>query len=180
MPQDALNTMLILSLLRHAKSSWDDPRLDDHERPLAKRGAKEAPRIGAYMSEHELKPDLVICSSAVRTRATLALVLAEWSGPPPRVVFEDDLYLGPPVTLLMHLQEVKAPARHVLLVGHNPGVHALALECIGSGDRKLIAGLAKGFPTAALAVITFEAGSWADIRAASGRLRHFAVPRLIG
>jgi phosphohistidine phosphatase len=169
--------MLTLSLLRHAKSSWDDPRLDDHERPLAKRGVKDAPRVGAYMAEHDLRPDLVLCSGALRTRATLALVLAEWGGAAPETQYDDELYLAPPSVLLASLQAVEEDAPHILMIGHNPGMHALALELTGSGDRKLIAGLAKGFPTSALAVLSFELKDWSQLRAASGRLRHLVTPR---
>lgn len=169
--------MLTLSILRHAKSSWDDSRLDDHERPLAKRGAKEAPRVGTYLAEHDLKPDVVLCSDAVRTRATLALVLAEWDGPPPKTSFDELLYLAPPSDLLARLQEVGTGVHNVLIIGHNPGVHALALELTGSGDRKLIGCLAKGFPTATLAVLTFDVDSWAKVAPGTGRLRHFVSPR---
>ncbi len=169
-------TMLTLSLMRHGKSSWDDPRLEDHERPLAKRGVKDATRIGAFMAEHDLKPDLVLCSSAVRARATFVLILNEWGGPPPQTQFDDELYLAPPVLLLSRLHAVKASARHVQLLGHNPGLHAVALELIGSGNRKLIGTLAKGFPTATLAVLTFEASAWREVRASTGRLRFFTTP----
>ncbi len=169
--------MLTLSILRHAKSSWDDSRLDDHERPLAKRGVREAPRVGIYIAEHDLKPDMVLCSDAVRTRATLALVMAEWDGPPPKTAFEEQLYLAPPSELLERVQEVGAGVHNLLVIGHNPGVHALALELTGSGDRKLIAGLAKGFTTATLAVLTFDVDTWAKVTPGTGRLRHFVAPR---
>jgi phosphohistidine phosphatase len=172
--------MLTLAILRHAKSSWDDSRLDDHERPLAKRGAKEAPKVGLYIAEHDLKPDLVLCSDAVRTRATLALIMAEWDGPPPRTSFEEELYLAPPDELLARLHKVGPGVHTVLLIGHNPGVHALALELTGSGDRKLIGSLAKGFPTATLAVLTFEVDAWSGVAAGMGRLRHFVSPRASG
>jgi phosphohistidine phosphatase len=171
--------MVTLSLLRHAKSSWDDPRLDDHERPLAKRGVKDAPKVGAYIAEHDLRPDLVLCSGALRTRATLALILAEWSGELPEAIYDDELYLAPPSALLARLQAVDDDAPHLLMIGHNPGMHALALELTGAGDRKLIAALAKGFPTATLAVLSFDVDHWSQVRAAGGRLRHFVVPRTL-
>jgi len=169
--------MLTLSLLRHAKSSWDDPNLDDHERPLAKRGTKDTPRIAAYMAKHDLRPDLILCSDAVRTRATLALILAAWSDAAPPMLYEEELYLAPPSVLLERVQRVENAVRHLMLIGHNPGVHALGLELTGSGERKSIAGLAKGFPTAALAVLTFDCKSWSQVRAAGGRLTHFVSPR---
>ncbi|HXF54451.1 MAG TPA: histidine phosphatase family protein [Hyphomicrobiaceae bacterium] len=169
--------MLTLSLLRHAKSSWSDPELDDHERPLAKRGIKDAPRIGRFMAAAKLVPDLVLCSGAVRTRATLTLVLAELPHTPAEILYEEDLYLAAPAAMLARLSKVKLPARHVLMVGHNPGLQALALELTGEGARKGLAGLAGKFPTGALAVIDFDLGSWSALRAASGRLRLFVTPR---
>jgi phosphohistidine phosphatase len=172
--------MLTLSLIRHAKSSWESPGLDDHERPLAKRGASAAPEIGKYMRRERLRPDLVLCSGAVRARATLALLVAELGPTPPEVRFDDALYLASPAAMLDVIRHVEPQYPHVMVVGHNPGLHALALELVGDGDRKDIAALATKFPTAALAVLTFNADSWSEIRAASGRLEHFVTPRDIG
>jgi phosphohistidine phosphatase len=169
--------MLTLSLLRHAKSSRDDAELEDHERPLAKRGTKDAPRIGRFMAAEEVRPDLVLCSSAVRTRATLTLVLAELPGRPPEIAYDDELYLAAPPGLLGRLAKVKASVGHVLMVGHNPGLHALALALTGGGEHKALAGLAGKFPTGALAVIDFDAGSWSALKPGSGHLRLFMTPR---
>lgn len=166
--------MLTLSLLRHAKSSWDDPTLDDHDRPLAKRGVKAVPLIAAYMRREGLVPDLVLCSDAMRTRATLALLVAEL-GAPPRIVYDDTLYLATPQAILSAVSA--NTEKHILVVGHNPGMHALALELVGDGNRKLLAGLAREFPTAALAVLTFDVERWSDVTPVSGRLRHFTTPR---
>jgi phosphohistidine phosphatase len=169
--------MLTLSLLRHAKSSWADPTLDDHDRPLAKRGVKAMPEIAKYLRREQLRPSLVLCSSAVRTRATVALLLAGLGPPAPELVSDDALYLAQPSTLLAVLRETSPSHPHVMLVGHNPGLHALALELVGDGDRKLVGALAMEFPTAALAVLTFPLTQWTDVRAATGRLDHFATPR---
>src|SRR5262249_11074132 len=124
--------MLTLSLLRHAKSSWDDPALEDFDRPLSKRGATAAPRMGAYMAAQGLAPDLVLCSPAVRARQTLDLVLSHL-GSGPTVTYEDALYLAAPSVLLARLHKVEAAARHVLIVGHDPGIQALAVELSSSG-----------------------------------------------
>ncbi len=169
--------MLTLSLLRHAKSSWDDPRLDDHERPLTKRGIKDAPRIATWLADHDLRPDLVLCSSAMRTRATLALLLSAWAEPPPDSRVEDALYLADPARLLAVVHTASPGARQVLVIAHNPGLHALALELTGGGQRKAVAGLAAGFPTSALAVLTFEAKDWSEVHRGAGRLEHFVTPR---
>ena len=172
--------MLTLSLLRHAKSSWGDLELDDHERGLSPRGLAAAPRMGRYIAKQKLKPDLVLCSGAVRTRATLALVLPELGAPPPGIRYDDALYLASPITMLDRLRRLGKGPKHVLMVAHNPGLHALALELTGSGDAKALAELATKFPTAALAVLTFETANWRDIEAGSGRLQEFVTPRKIG
>jgi phosphohistidine phosphatase len=169
--------MLTLSLLRHAKSSWSDPELDDHERPLAKRGAKAIPALAKFVRQEKLRPSLVLCSDAIRTRATLALLLAELGPPAPQVIFDDALYLASPDAIRTELGRVEGSATHVLVVGHNPGLHALALELVGEGDRKMLAMLAREFPTGALAVISFDATSWKDLKSASGHLEHFTTPR---
>jgi phosphohistidine phosphatase len=87
------------------------------------------------------------------------------------------LYLATPATLLATIQAAPSQAHTLLVIGHNPGLHAIALELVGAGDRKLIASLAKGFPTASLAVLTFESEKWSEVRAASGRIRYFVTPK---
>jgi phosphohistidine phosphatase len=104
-------------------------------------------------------------------------VLAELPGRPPEIVCDDSIYLAAPARLMTRIAKLKASRRHVLMVGHNPGLHALALALTGSGKRKDLAALASKFPTGALAVIDFEAGSWSDIKPGSGRLRLFMTPR---
>jgi phosphohistidine phosphatase len=169
--------MLTLSLLRHAKSSWADRELEDHERPLAKRGTKAAGAMGAYIANNGLQPDLVLCSGAVRTRATLTLVLPQLGKPPPKAVFDEALYMATPAALLGRLQQLKSDARHVMLIGHNPGLHALALELTGKGKQDDVEALALKFPTCALAVLTFKARKWADIGPGAGTLDLFMTPR---
>ena len=172
--------MLTLSLLRHAKSAWDDPGLDDFERGLAPRGIKTAPEVGKYLKRQKLVPDLVICSGAVRARATLALILPEFGAPAPEIQYDDDIYLAHPAALVDVVKKIADGPQHVVLIGHNPGIHALALELTGSGDRQALAELATKFPTAALAVLTFGAARWREIKAGSGRLEQFVTPRKIG
>ena len=169
--------MLTLSLLRHAKSSWTDPDLDDHDRPLAKRGAKAAPEIAKFMRREELRPTLVLCSTAVRTRATLALLIAGLGPPVPAITYDESLYLASPDAILALLREVPASIQQVLIVGHNPGLHMLALELIGTGERKLLASLAQEFPTAALAVFNFTQSAWNEIKPGTGKLEHFVTPK---
>jgi phosphohistidine phosphatase len=169
--------MLTLSLLRHAKSNWDDIDLDDFDRPLSKRGANAAPEMGRAIRELNLKPDLVLCSSAVRTRATVALVMLELGPPPPEVRYEEGLYLATPSAMLGYIRKIEKKVRNLLIVGHNPGTHALALELTGAAKREDMAELATKFPTAALASMTFDLDNWRDVKAGLGHLVVFLTPR---
>jgi len=168
--------MLTLSILRHAKSSWADPDLDDHDRPLAKRGAKAIPPLAKFMHQEKLRPTLALCSGAMRTRATLTLLLSELGPPTPRIVYDETLYLASPPTLRSVISEAGVEP-HVLVVGHNPGLHALALELVGDGDRKSLGMLARDFPTGALAVLSFDVEDWTGLRSARGHLEHYTTPR---
>jgi phosphohistidine phosphatase len=168
--------MLTLSLLRHAKSSWDDPGLGDVERPLNERGEKAAARMGAYMAEHGIAPDLVLSSPSVRTRQTLDLLLPKLPSRPP-VAFEDNLYLASAATMLRRVRKLKAAVSHVMVVGHDPGMHSLAAELAGSGNPADLQALAAKFPTAGLAVIAFEARAWPQVKPGAGRLVLFMTPR---
>lgn len=168
---------LTLLLLRHAKSSWDTPDMEDFERPLAKRGIAAAPQIGRYIRREGLVPDLVLSSTSVRTRATLALALPEIGAPPPEIHYEDGLYLASAGDILERVRGIGAKARRVLVVGHNPGMHGAALTLVGDGPRKALASLAMKFPTAALAVFDFDLDRWSAVRPATGRLTHFVTPR---
>ncbi len=173
--------MLTLTLLRHAKSSWEEP-LDDFDRPLAPRGEKAAPEIGAALSARGLRPDLVVCSGALRARETLALILKALGNPVPEIIYDDALYMAAPGTLLRRLQAGATSVsgdtpRHVMLVGHNPGFEELALLLVGSGPAEDRARLAAKFPTAGTAVMTFDVDSWAKIAPGAARLEHFLTPK---
>jgi phosphohistidine phosphatase len=168
--------MLTLSLFRHAKSSRADPRLEDFERPLNERGEAAAPRMGAFMARHGLTPDLILCSPALRTRQTLDLVRPHLPGKP-KVAYEDALYLATPSALLNRVRKAPAKASHVMVIGHDPGLHILAQELAASGKRAELKALAEKFPTAALAVITFAARSWTGVKRGAGRLQLFMVPK---
>src|SRR5579875_859222 len=120
-----------LLLLRHAKSSWDEPHLSDHARPLNVRGRQAASAVAGEMRRLGLAPHLVLVSSSRRTLQTLA-ALEPWGDPPPRVLPLDTLYLAPAADILDALRKVPETARTVLVVGHNPGLHDLALLLAGA------------------------------------------------
>lgn len=171
--------MLTLSLLRHAKSSWDEPGRDDFDRPLAERGRRAVPAVGRFMARGAIAPDLILCSAALRTRETLSLLLPELTGGAHRVLYEAGLYLADAATLLRRLQSIDTDARHVMVIGHNPGLHMLALTLAGHGEAADREALARKLPTAALAVLDFDLATWTGIAAGTGRLRLFVTPRTL-
>ena len=163
-----------LWLLRHAKSSWDDPDMEDVERPLAPRGARAADRMRDYLDAEDIRPELVLCSSALRTRETLARILPGL-GPELTVRIEPSVYSFDADALLQRLQQLPADVGSVMLVGHNPAMQELASLLAAEGER--LDELRKGFPTAALAELDLPVGSWPELAPGTGRLTRFIVPR---
>ena len=150
--------------------------MKDFDRPLSERGIAAAPVIGGYMARSGLMPDLVLSSPSVRTRETSMLAF-EACQPPPEIRFEDALYLASPKTMLGRIRRVESGVRRLMLLGHNPGLQALALDLAGDGPKDLIAELSTNLPTAGLVVIEFDAKTWADVEPGSGRFRLFVTPR---
>ena len=167
--------MKLLYLLRHAKSSWDDPALVDHERPLAPRGRRAAARIAEHLSSQGIRPALILCSSSRRTRETLEPVAAVLPDVPTQV--EADLYGAGEGTLLERLHRLPGPADSVLLIGHNPGLQDLALALAGGGDAETLARLGAKMPTAALATLSAPVTRWRDLTPGGAALAAFVVPR---
>ncbi len=168
--------MLTLSLLRHAKSSWANPMLEDFDRPLALRGQRSAPRTGAFIAERGLIPDLVLCSGSVRTRETLGLAMQTWKAEP-KVVYDDALYHATVPALFAKLNAAPDDASHLMMVGHNPGMHSFALKVVGSGGRHELRSLAHEFPSGTLAVVAIEKAHWRQVKAGDGHLTLFVSPK---
>ncbi|HEY5835250.1 SixA phosphatase family protein [Streptomyces sp.] len=160
-------------LLRHAKADW--PQVPDHERPLADRGRKDAPAVGRRFTDDGISPDLALCSTAARTRETWKLVAHEMPQRP-RTVYEERLYEAGLGDLIALLAETPDEIDSLLVIGHNPGMHALADALAGSADKEALARMSRGFPTAAFAVVTFT-GSWKSVEHGVGRLTGFWTPR---
>ncbi|MBP1806792.1 SixA phosphatase family protein [Rubellimicrobium aerolatum] len=165
---------LTLLLIRHAKSDQGDPALPDHERPLNKRGRRDAPRMGRWIADRGLMPAEVLCSDAARTRETLDLMLPHWSEPP-RVRHLTELYHAAPDAMLRALAGTGAD--RVALVGHNPGIGGLAdyLAREVPPHHRWV-----DFPTTAVAALTFDLDRWADLGEASGTVLAFAIPADVG
>ena len=164
-----MSTSRRLILFRHAKSDWPD--VPDRDRPLAKRGRRDAPVIGRWLNDHGYLPDIVICSAARRTRQTWELVAPELGGSP-SVTFEPRAYAASAMTLLYLVRELSATSRAALLIGHNPGVADLAtsLALPPDGDDAPIR-----FPTAAAAILDVS-GDWADLAPGRARLLDHTTP----
>jgi len=166
-----------LHLLRHAKSDRE-PGVEDHERPLSRRGRDAARRVGMGLPEALGGVDLVLCSTALRTRETAEFALAKFD-PPPRVRFEDSIYLAGHAALLRRLRQLDEGLGNVLVIGHNPGLAdlALALGDPGSpGYEKLAAGK---FPTAVRVSFAVD-GRWAELGRTGHRLIAYVTAKSLG
>lgn len=159
--------MKTLYLLRHAKSSWDDADLADFDRPLNERGKRAAPLMGKMMSERGFIPDVVISSPANRARSTAELV-TKAAGTAADIRFDEHIYEASPKTLLQVISGIDDRHETAMLVGHNPGMEGLVLCLTGSLTP---------MPTAALAVIAIDAGSWKDVEVHSGKLLEIIRPK---
>lgn len=160
-------------LLRHSKADW--PAVPDHERPLADRGRRDAPVAGRWLAGTGITPDLTLCSTAVRTRETWKLAAHELPHRP-RTVYEERLYEASLGDLLALLTETSDEIADLLLVGHNPGIHALAGALAGGAEGDSLARMTRqGFPTSAAAVLAFT-GSWKTVEHGAGKLLAFWAP----
>ncbi len=176
--------MKTLYLLRHAKSSWEDPSLKDFDRPLNSRGRRDGKRMGRYLSEMSMHPAVALCSAAKRTRETLDLIRAGLGGGT-QVKVMKSLYMAGPEELQEQLTRLDDSALSAMIISHNPGIQELALSLADSGDTQqfgLMLGPMRGlmqekFPTAALAVLTSEATRWADLEPGALCLENFVRPR---
>jgi phosphohistidine phosphatase len=162
-----------LHLLRHAKSSWKDAALDDHDRPLNKRGRRDAQALADHLKRTGLAPDLVLCSSALRTRQTLDFIVTAIR--PPKVVIERGFYQAGRSRLLARLQEIEDEVGRVLLIAHNPGLHNLALMLASAKESDLLGRLKATFPTGALASYRFDE-SWRQLRPHRATLVGYLTP----
>lgn len=165
-----------LLLLRHAKSSWDDPALADFDRPLASRGREAAPRMARAMEERGWLPDRALVSSSLRTRQTWELVARGLPGEIP-ALFEDAIYEAPPERILAAARATPGTVATLLVIGHNPGLETLAALLAGPGSRpEALERMGRKFPTAALSRLSFD-GDWADLGPGRAALADFLTPR---
>jgi len=166
----------LVYLLRHAKSSWSNPDLADFDRPLAPRGERACEIMARYFRRGNIHPGLVVCSAALRTRQTLEGVRSGL-GESPVVRYYRDLYHAGPQTMLDRLRHTPDDERRVMLIAHNPGMHALAQRLVGHGAREDLGRLWENLPTGALALLVYNGEFWKDLDEGSCELHSLVVPR---
>jgi phosphohistidine phosphatase len=171
-----------LMLLRHAKTETDAPSGRDQDRRLDPRGHRDAAEIGGWLASHKPFPDAVLVSPAVRAKQTweLAWEVMKDHVPAPHVTFLPELYGADPTQMLqtIRMASVTDP-RQLMLVGHNPGMHELALMLTGSGDAAGRDALADNLPTSGLAVFEFATNDWNEVGFRRGKLVLFVSPKLL-
>lgn len=161
-----------ISLLRHAKAADRTPAMKDIDRPLTPRGRADAALIGDLLARSERRPDVALCSPAARTRETLDAVCARLDEPLHKI-FDDEIYNAAAGQLLAAIKALPEDRRHVLLVGHNPGVHQFALQIARPAADGAMDEIREKFPKGALAEFDLEANAWNAITFATGRLIRF-------
>lgn len=161
--------MKTLILLRHAKSDWGIAGLRDFDRALAKRGLRDAPRMGEALKKQGVLPDYILCSPATRAKETMEL-FRQAAGIDAPVEFEPNIYEASSAELIKLVRHLSNQYSCVLMVGHNPGFENLLSRLIGS-DRQM--------PTAALACLEFQIDQWEDVEDNQATLQWFQVPKAI-
>jgi len=166
----------LLTVIRHAKSSWDDPRIDDFDRPLNKRGRHAAHQIGEELKKRGFKFDLVIASPARRVRETLEGIEKGYGDELP-TLFEPEIYGASEQALFELVRGIPERAHAPMIVGHNPGLQHLILRLTRDDEAGLRRRVGAKFPTAAAALVEFAAPRWAEIAEGSGSLQELIVPK---
>ncbi len=164
--------MRTLAIMRHAKSSWDDPSLDDHDRPLGARGRADAPRVATHLAARGLAPEVVLCSSARRTRETLELVEPVTAGAEQRV--EEQLYGATGAALLERVRALPESVTTALVIGHNPACQDLVVALAGAGAR--VDQARTKLPTAAVAVLSVPT-AWQALSRGEATLTELVLPK---
>jgi phosphohistidine phosphatase len=167
-----------LILLRHSAAARTEPGESDQDRELTAEGLADAALVGAYLANHSFRPERVLVSPAVRTRESWRQIAAALRTAPD-AVFDRRIYNASSQALFNVIAETPDDARTVLMLGHNPGLHELAVLLVANGDIDTRERLRENFPTSGIAIIDFTLGSWPKIHPHGGRLERFVSPKLI-
>lgn len=162
--------MKTLYLIRHAKSSWKDGGLRDFERPLNKRGKRDAPEMGERLKENKVKADVIISSPAKRAYKTAKIIAKEIEYPVKKILKKDSVYLADVPTLIKVIRKISEKHHQAMLFGHNPGLTMLANFLI-SGEQ------VENIPTCGIFCVEFEIDSWKEVEQGMGKIRFFDYPK---
>jgi phosphohistidine phosphatase len=157
-----------LVLVRHAKSSWKDEEIEDHERPLSKRGERDAPFMAKIFRDKKLRTDLIISSTAVRALATAGEFARALDIKKKKILRVSEMYLADAEDILDYIQQLDDDYKSVMIFGHNPGLSILAND--------LTDGSIGDLPTCAIVAIDFDTSTWKEARKGTGKLRFFEFP----
>ncbi|HQQ82566.1 MAG TPA: histidine phosphatase family protein [Cyclobacteriaceae bacterium] len=158
-----------LYLVRHAKSSWDNPDLDDFDRPLNERGLRDAPRMGERLNQRDINPDIILSSEAVRALETARVLAQRLQHAERKIVTDSKLYHADEETLLHYVQRIPNEHRTAMLVGHNPGLTEFAALLVDDFEEDI--------PTCGIVAITFQVDAWKKVLPQTGRLKFFDYPK---
>ncbi|MCZ7555052.1 MAG: histidine phosphatase family protein [Bacteroidia bacterium] len=158
-----------LLMVRHAKSSWDEAYVSDFERPLNKRGRRDAPLMGAVLRNQQVDVQYLRSSPAVRALTTARLLAEELSFPLANIVTDDSMYGASALTLQSIIRAIPDSVAHAMIVGHNPGMHALAETLVDFREVNL--------PTCGIVCADFPVDSWAQVGKGTGRLAFYEYPK---
>ena len=158
-----------LFIVRHAKSSWDHPELDDYDRPLNKRGKRNAPEMGQRLANRKVKPDAMVTSPAKRAAATARRIAEQISFPVSDIQKEAMLYHGSVTNMINVIQATSDAVDSLMIFGHNPGLTDLANRLSGSDIYNI--------PTCGIVEIEFSVAHWKEIELSTGKLVTFDFPK---
>ncbi|MEM8771033.1 MAG: histidine phosphatase family protein [Pseudomonadota bacterium] len=169
-----------LTLFRHAKTLPAAPGQDDFDRALAERGESDAAMIGRKEAALGAAPDLILCSTAQRTRQTCAVFLNALQAKP-EVKYDDDLYLASPKAMLGAARRADPAHDHVMIIAHNPGLHMLAISLIdpARSHGETVAAVGAKFPTGAIASFAFDIDEWRRLKERTGALQRYSTPKAL-
>lgn len=160
-----------LTLVRHAKSSWKDTTLADRDRPLSGRGKRDAPRMGAQLAAIDIAPDIILVSPARRTRKTASLIAGEIPDADRRILIDPALYEASAAVLLERVRALDESWRHVMLIGHNPGLTDLVNQLTAIGIDNL--------PTCGVLVADLDVASWCGVEPGCGSVALYLTPKAL-
>lgn len=161
--------MKTLTLIRHAKSSWKHPQLADFERPLNKRGKRDAPQMGRRLAAQHIRPQVITSSPAVRALTTAEVIASAVGYPPQEIIHDERIFHAYSDQLLDVIRDFDASLQHLMLVGHNPGLTVLVEQLAHAGISNI--------PTCGIVILGFSIDRWQDMNAAAGELLLFDYPK---